>query len=183
MALLKVAHLGHPVLRKAAEPLNRKELRSTECQRFIDDLVETMREYDGVGLAAPQVHESVRVVVYEVAANPRYPEAPSVPLTVLVNPVVTPLSDTVEEGWEGCLSLPDLRGRVPRHTEIQVEALDRRGKPLRYIAKEFHARVVQHECDHLDGVVFVDRMRDLSTLAFLPEFLRYAGVDGDVDVD
>jgi peptide deformylase len=184
MALLKVAHLGNPVLRKVAQPVATEQLRAPELQLFIDDLIDTMREYDGVGLAAPQVHQSIRIVVYEVAANPRYPDTPSsAPLTVLVNPVLTPLTEQTDEDWEGCLSLPDLRGRVPRTTEIRVEAQDREGRPLSYIAKEFHARVVQHECDHLDGRVFLDRMTDMSTLHFLPEFQRYALDDDDDDDD
>ena len=178
MALLKVARLGHPVLRKVAKPIAPAKLASPALQRLIDDMVETMHEYQGVGLAAPQVHESVRLVVYEMKAGRR---GARIPLTVLVNPVLTPLTEKTEEDWEGCLSLPDLRGRVPRFTRLRVEALDRNGKPLAFTAKEFLARVVQHECDHLDGTVFLDRMTDLSSLAFLPEFLRYAGVDGDIE--
>jgi len=174
MALLKVARLGHPLLRQVAEPVVLSELGTPAVQSLIDDLVDTMREYDGVGLAAPQVHESVQIVVYEVETNQRYPDAPATPLTVLVNPVITALTEQQEEDWEGCLSLPDLRGRVPRYTEIQVDAIDRDGESLSYTAKGFHARVVQHECDHLQGVAFVDRMKDLTSLSFLEEFVRYA---------
>ena len=120
MAILKVARLGNPVLRKIAAPLTSREIRSPSCQKFIDDMIETMKEYDGVGLAADQVHESKQIAVLEVAKNPRYPDKPHVPLTVLINPKISPLTDEMEEDWEGCLSIPDIRGRVPRHKSIQV---------------------------------------------------------------
>jgi peptide deformylase len=175
MAILKVARLGHPVLRQVAAPLAVRRLRSAGVQRLIDDLIETMRSEDGVGLAAPQVHVPLRVVAYEMTGDQRAPAATADPLRVLVNPALTVLDEATEEDWEGCLSLPDLRGRVPRWSRIRVDALDRRGQPLSYTARGFHARVVQHECDHLDGVVFLDRMRDLSSLAFLAEFERFAG--------
>jgi len=173
MAVLKVARLGHPVLRRVAEPVSPEAIRAPEIQRFIDDLIETMDDYDGAGLAAPQVHVSRRIVVYGVDQNPRYPEAESVPLTVLINPRLTPVGTDQEEDWEGCLSLPDLRGKVPRYTALQVDAFGRDGAPLRFTARDFHARVVQHECDHLDGRVYVDRMTSMATLTFLPEFQRY----------
>ena len=173
MAILKVARLGHPVLRCVADPVPSEALAALDTQRLIADMLETMAEYDGVGLAAPQVHVSRRLVVYGVAANPRYPDAPAIPLTVLVNPRITPVGDEQEEDWEGCLSVPDLRGKVPRWTRLQVEAYGRNGRPLRFVAGGFHARVVQHECDHLDGKVFLDRMRSMETLSFLPEFHRY----------
>jgi peptide deformylase len=173
MAVLKVARLGHPVLRRIAELVSPEAIRAPEIQQLIDDMLETMDDHDGAGLAAPQVHVSRRVVVYGVEANPRYPDAEEVPLTVLVNPVVTPVGDTQEEDWEGCLSVPDMRGMVPRFTGVRVEASDRHGKPLRFTAEGFHARVVQHECDHLDGRVYLDRMRSMATLTFLPEFQRY----------
>ena len=173
MSILKVARLGNPVLRKVAEPLSREELRSAAIQRLIDDMIETMKEYDGVGLAADQVHESRQIAVLEVVDNPRYPKKPPVPLTVLVNPRITPLTDEMEEDWEGCLSVPDLRGQVPRFKSIQVEAWDRKGAALRFVASGFHARVIQHEWDHLNGKVYLDRMGDLTTLSFLTEFARY----------
>ena len=173
MAILKVSRLGHPVLRKATEAVLAHEIQSPACQKFIDDMVETMKEYDGVGLAADQVHESKQIAVLEVAENPRYPDKPKVPLTVLINPKVTPLSDEMEDDWEGCLSIPDLRGQVPRYKSIRVEALDRSGNELIFVANDFHARVIQHEWDHLNGKVYLDRMRDLSTLSFLTEFARY----------
>jgi peptide deformylase len=173
MSILKVTRLGHPVLRKVAENVALPELQSPALQKFIDDMIETMKEYEGVGLAADQVFESKQVAVLEVADNPRYPDKPGVPLTVLVNPKVTPLADEWEEDWEGCLSIPDLRGRVPRYKSIRVQALDRNGNAIDFIATDFHARVIQHEFDHLNGKVYLDRMRDLSTLTFLQEFTRY----------
>ena len=173
MSILKVARLGHPVLRQVTANLPERELQSAAMQKFIDDMIETMKEYDGVGLAADQVHESKQVAVLEVANNPRYPNKPDVPLTVLVNPKVTPLSDALEEDWEGCLSIPDLRGKVPRYTSVRVQAWDRNGQELDYVATGFHARVIQHEFDHLNGKLYVDRMRDLTTLSFLQEFGRY----------
>lgn len=173
MSILKVARLGHPVLRQVTANLVQPELQSAPLQKFIEDMIETMKEYDGVGLAADQVHESKQIAVLEVADNPRYPSKPQVPLTVLVNPRITSLSDETEEDWEGCLSIPDLRGKVPRYKRIRVEAWDRHGKPLDFIASDFHARVIQHEYDHLNGKLYIDRMRDFSTLSFLQEFARY----------
>ncbi len=173
MSILKVTRLGHPVLRKVTENVSVKELKSAAMQKFIDDMVETMKEYDGVGLAADQVFTSKQVAVLEVADNPRYPNKAKVPLAVLINPQITPLSDDLEDDWEGCLSIPDLRGRVPRYKSIHVTALDRNGKQLDFVANDFHARVIQHEYDHLNGKVYLDRMRDLSTLTFLQEFSRY----------
>jgi peptide deformylase len=173
MSILKVTRLGNPVLRRIAEEIPPGQIGSPELQKFIDDMIETMREYDGVGLAAVQVHEAKQIAVLEVADNPRYPQKPRVPLSVLINPKMTPLSDEMEEDWEGCLSINELRGRVPRYKSIRVRALDRNGKELDFTATGFHARVIQHEWDHLNGKVFLDRMRDLSTLTHLQEFARY----------
>jgi len=173
MAILKVTRLGHPVLRQVAEFVAPETIAQPKFQQFIDDMIETMHEYEGVGLAAPQVHVSQQVAVLEVAKHPRYPDAPSVPLTVLINPQVTVVAETTVDGWEGCLSIPDLRGVVPRYSELRVEALDRHGKPLDFIAKDFHARVVQHEYDHLQGKVYLDRMPSLDTLTHLTEWQRY----------
>jgi peptide deformylase len=173
MSILKVTRLGHPVLRQVTEHVAPPELQSPAMQKFIDDMIETMKEYEGVGLAADQVHESKQIAVLEVADNPRYPQKPRVPLTVLVNPKITPLSEEMEEDWEGCLSVPDLRGRVLRYKSIHVQAWDRTGNELDFVADDFHARVIQHEFDHLNGKVYLDRMRDLSTLTFLQEFARY----------
>ncbi|MSP38518.1 MAG: peptide deformylase [Deltaproteobacteria bacterium] len=173
MSILKVTRLGHPVLRQVTKNISVKELKSPAMQKFIDDMVETMKEYDGVGLAADQVFTSKQLAVLEVADNPRYPRKAKVPLTVLVNPKVTPMSDAMEDDWEGCLSIPDLRGLVPRYKTIRVQARDRLGKKLDFIANGFHARVIQHEFDHLNGKVYLDRMRDFTTLSFLQEFSRY----------
>ena len=182
MAILKVARLGHPILRQIAEPVSPEAIASPEIQRLIDDMLETMDEYDGAGLAAPQVHVSRRIVIYGVHGNPRYPDAEDVPLTVLVNPKISPTTSEMVEDWEGCLSVPDLRGQVPRYTRIKVDAYGRDGRPLRFSADGFHARVVQHECDHLDGTVYLDRMRSMASLSFLPEFQKYTlGRDDDVD--
>jgi len=173
MAILKVARLGHPVLRQLAAPVPLGRIRSAETQRLIDDMIETMREYNGAGLAAPQVHVLQQICVIEVHGNPRYPDAPAIPLTVLINPVVTALTEETEDGWEGCLSVPDMRGIVPRATSVRLEALDREGNRVDVVAKEFFARVIQHETDHLHGRVYLDRMRDLSTLTHLAEWNRY----------
>jgi peptide deformylase len=173
MAILKVARLGHPVLRTVTAPVSPREIQARGFQKFIDDMIETMKEYDGVGLAADQVHESKQIAVLEVATNPRYPDKPTVPLTVLINPKISPLTDEMEEDWEGCLSIPELRGRVPRYKTIRVQAWDRNGKDLEFSAEDFHARVIQHEWDHLNGKVYLDRMADLSTLTFLTELGRY----------
>ena len=177
MAILKIARMGHPVLRAKARALSASEIRSPEAQRLIDDMFETMREYQGVGLAAPQVHESLRIFVAGFAtADDEDEDADddrTVPLMALINPEITPAGDVVVEDWEGCLSIPDIRGRVPRARQIVVRAYDRRGKQIELKASGFTARVIQHETDHLDGVLFFDRMRGFETLTFLDEFGRY----------
>jgi peptide deformylase len=169
MSILKVARIGHPVIRAAARDLTRDEIRSPELQRLIDDMRVTMYEYEGVGLAAPQIHESLRLAVLEVQkSDDRADEG--VPFTVLINPKVIPLGEETIDGWEGCLSIPDMRGLVPRYARLRLEALDRRGTPFVVEAAGFHARVIQHECDHLAGNVYLDRMRDMRTLSFIKEF-------------
>jgi peptide deformylase len=173
MAILKVARLGHPVLRQQAQPVTPDQIRSAGVQQLIDDMIETMREYDGAGLAANQVHVPRQIAVIEVQRNPRYPEAPEIPLTVVINPVVTPLTEETEDGWEGCLSVPDMRGVVPRCTAVRLECLDREGNPVSLVAKDFFARVIQHETDHLHGIVYVDRIRDMRTLSHIAEWQRY----------
>ena len=172
MSILKVARIGHPVVRAAARDLTPEEIRSPAIQRLIDDMRVTMYEYEGVGLAAPQIHESLRLAVLEVPGSDKR-SGEAVSFTVLVNPKVTPLGPETVEGWEGCLSIPDLRGLVPRFTRLRLEALDRQGKPYAVEAEGFHARVVQHECDHLDGGVYLDRMRDMRTLSFIKELHDY----------
>lgn len=172
MSLLKVARIGHPVVRAAARELPGEAIRSAEIQRLIDDMKETMHEYDGVGLAAPQVHVSLRLAVIEVPPSDERAED-AIPFTVLVNPVVTPLGEEKLLSWEGCLSIPDLRGAVPRFARVRLEAVDRDGEGYSVEASGFFARVIQHECDHLEGRVFLDRMEDLRTLSFLKEFETY----------
>jgi peptide deformylase len=169
MSILKVARMGHPVLRRRARPLDRADIRNPAVQKFIDDMIETMYEYHGVGLAAPQVHEGLRLFVAMLDEEPgEESEA-----LVVVNPEITPNSAATEEGWEGCLSIPDIRGMVPRHTDITVKALDRNGKALELRLRGFPARVAQHETDHLDGVLFFDRMKSMQSLTFLEEFSRF----------
>jgi peptide deformylase len=172
MAILKVARLGHPVLRSPSRAVTSDELRSSEIQRLIDDMIETMYDYDGVGVAAPQVHVGLRLAVLEVPESDER-SRDAVPLTVLVNPEITPLGEETEMGWEGCLSIPELRGQVPRFLRLRLSALDRDGKPYTIEAERFHARVIQHECDHLAGNVYLDRMDGLRTLAYQRELERH----------
>jgi peptide deformylase len=169
MSILKVARIAHPVVRSPANPVPKEAFRDRLFQKLVDDMRETMHEYEGVGLAAPQVHEGLRLAVIEVPGSDERSRA-VVPFMVLVNPVATPIGDEREEGWEGCLSIPDLRGIVPRWKRLKLEALDRHGKPYTLEAQDFFARVVQHECDHLDGNVYIDRMRDMRSLTFIKEF-------------
>ncbi|MBI4341131.1 MAG: peptide deformylase [Candidatus Omnitrophica bacterium] len=173
MSILKVARLGHPVIRKPSASVPKETIASPEVQRFIDDMIETMSEYDGVGLAAPQVHISKQVAVIEVRQNRRYPGEGPIPLTVLINPKILSASKKQLEDWEGCLSVNDFRGRVPRAESLEVEAYNRKGEKVKFHAHGFFARIIQHECDHLAGKVFLDRMPNLSTLAHLNEFARY----------
>jgi len=168
MSILKVSRLGHPVLRMQAPPVSPQFLATPAIQKLIDDMVETMVEYYGVGLAAPQVHESLSLAVLE-SHGPRG----DFPLMVLVNPEVTVLDEEMIEDWEGCLSIPEFRGRVPRWRKLRVDALDRKGKKIQFTAEGFFARVIQHEFDHLMGKVYLDRMRDLQTLSHFAEFQRY----------
>jgi len=182
MAILKVSRLGHPVLRAKARALDPKSIASPGVQRLIDDMFETMREYSGVGLAAPQVHEGVRLFVAGLKPGSVGAEVAGhddMPLMALVNPEITLVGEPAELGWEGCLSIPDIRGRVPRAPEVRVQALDRHGKPVRFTAKGFPARVIQHEYDHLDGVLFFDRMTTFESLTFLDEYDRYWSHDDD----
>ena len=174
MSLLKIARLGDPILRKRAIEVDTAEISSLAIQTFIDDMIETMRDGEGVGLAAPQVHAARRIFIVEVkGANPRYPNRPQVPLTVIINPEIIEHSAETEDDWEGCLSIPDLRGRVPRWQSLILKGLDREGKPLTLEANGFFARVIQHELDHLDGIMFLERMEDFSTLTHLREFERF----------
>lgn len=173
MTLLKITQIGHPVLRQRARELSREELLAPETQQFIDDLVETMRDASGAGLAAIQVHHPVRIVAIEVKDNPRYPYKPNVPLTIVVNPVLTLRGEERFENYEGCLSVPNLRGLVERSAEVMVTGMNRDGSPFERAARGLTAGTFQHECDHLDGVLFVDRVKDPKTLCTWAEFDRY----------
>lgn len=173
MSILKIARMGHPVLRGIAEPI--EDPTAPEIHQLIRDMVETLEDIGGAGLAAPQVHASLRLVLYQVPATritgmaldqPR-------PLSVLINPVIMPETDQKELGWEGCLSVPGLRGAVPRWTRIRYTGLDQEGNAVDIVAEGFHARVVQHECDHLDGVLYPQRMTDLRLMGFVEETLKY----------
>ncbi len=164
MAILQVARMGHPVLRQLAAIVPSEEVATAEFQRFCDDLLESMYEQDGAGLAAPQVFVSKRVVVFEL-------DEESGPMFV-INPVVTPVGSETTTGYEGCLSLPDMRGMVRRFVSVRVSAVDRAGDPLVFVAHDWAARIVQHECDHLDGVLYIDRAEPKS-MTFLKEFRRH----------
>lgn len=169
----KIATIGHPVLRLPARRVSPEELAAPETQRFIDDLVATMRDANGAGLAANQVHEPIQICAIEVSDNPRYPYKPNIPLTVLVNPELEPVGDETFENYEGCLSVPDLRGVVERHLHLRLRALDRRGQPIDEVVHGLKAGTVQHEVDHLRGVLFVDRVADPRTLTTWAEYRRH----------
>lgn len=173
MSILKVSRMGHPVLRQRARPVEKAEIRDPRFQKFVDDMIATMHEYNGVGLAGPQVHEGLRLFVAMLDSGD---EAEA---SVIINPVITPADDRIVEGWEGCLSIPEIRGRVPRAHKIVVKALDRQGRTLEIEADDFPARVIQHETDHLDGVLFLDRMTSMSSLTYLDEYSRYHARDSD----
>jgi len=173
VTLLKIAQIGHPVLRQRAREVTREELASPAMQAFIDDLVETMRDANGAGLAAIQVHNPVRIFAVEVHDNPRYPYKPNIPLTIVVNPVLTPLTTDTFENYEGCLSVPNLRGVAERFTEVRVAGWDRHGEPYERLARGLTAGTFQHENDHLDGKIFVDRVKDPSTFCTWAEFDRF----------
>jgi peptide deformylase len=164
MAVRPVLKMGHPLLQQVAAPVTAFGTR--ELLDLVADMDDTMRALDGAGLAAPQIGVPLRVVIFEVRRNPRYPDAEEVPYTVLVNPELTPLGAAKEDGWEGCLSVPGLRGVVPRHVRLRYRGCDAHGMPVDRTVEGFHARVVQHEVDHLDGILYPMRMRDLSRFGF-----------------
>ena len=179
MSILKVARLGHPVLRAKARPIDRAEIGTPAVQQLIDDMLETMREYHGIGLAAPQVHESVRIFVAGLEEeDKRTGETEIVPIAV-VNPEITAVGRDLVEDWEGCLSIPDIRGKVPRNRRVRLRGFGREGEPLDMELEDFQARVFQHENDHLNGVLFFDRMKSFETLAFLDEYSRFWAKDKD----
>jgi peptide deformylase len=170
----EIVEVGHPVLRERAGELTREELASDDVQWLIDDMIETMRAANGAGLAANQVGETVRVAVVEVRdGNPRYPYKPPIPLTVMVNPLIEPLDEDVEQINEGCLSVPNVRGEVPRHMNIRLRYLDREGREHEEVRRGLTAGTFQHELDHLDGILFLDRVSDPSTLSTWDQFERF----------
>lgn len=173
MPIRKIAQIGHPVLRTPARPLTRQELQSPQLQDLIDDLIATMHDADGAGLAAPQIYEPLQLCAIEVGNNPRYPYKPKIPLTVLVNPVLTPTTDEAFSNFEGCLSVPNLRGRVDRVLGVRVQAWDRHGRELDFVARGISAGTFQHEVDHLNATLFVDRVRDPRSLCTWQEFERH----------
>jgi len=163
MAIRGVLRMGEPLLRQVAAPVTRFD---AELAALLADMDDTMRSLNGAGLAAPQIGVSLRVVIFELKDNPRYPHLTPVPYTVLVNPELTPLGDEQDEGWEGCLSVPGMRGLVPRHRRLRYRGCDARGLPIDRTVEGFHARVVQHEVDHLDGILYPQRVRDLRNFGF-----------------
>jgi len=164
VAIRPVLKMGHPLLRQVALPVTAFGTR--EMLELVRDMDDTMRALNGAGLAAPQVGVSLRVVIFEVTRNPRYPDAGEVPYTVLINPELTPLGDETEDGWEGCLSVPGLRGLVPRYRRLRYRGYDANGVPIDRSVEGFHARVVQHEVDHLDGILYPMRLRSLHDLGY-----------------
>ncbi len=172
MSILKVARMGNPVLRAKARPVERSEIQRSGFQKLVDDMIETMNEYRGIGLAAPQVHESLRLVIVGIQPDDA-DEDGTIEVLPLINPEWTSVGNEIVEGWEGCLSIPEVRGRVPRPREIRLRAYDRKGNRIDRAFAGYPARVIQHEADHLDGVLFVDRMRSLDTLTYTDEYVRY----------
>lgn len=167
MAVKTVLRMGHPVLKKVAQPVT--EFNTPELNGLLTDMFDTMDAMDGAGLAAPQIGVSLRVVVFSVGQNPRYPDAEAVPQTILINPQINPVGERIQEDWEGCLSIPGMRGLVPRHEEIIYRGQDENGQEFERHVSGFHARVVQHEVDHLDGVLYPQRIRDMTQFGFLDE--------------
>ena len=164
MAVRPVLRMGDPVLLQRARPVERFD--TPELHELLRDMDDTMRAKSGAGIAAPQIGVSLQVVMFGVGANPRYPDAEQVPYTVLVNPVLEPIGEEMEEGWEGCLSVPGMRGLVPRYTKLRYRGFDQHGKPIDRTVSDFHARVVQHEVDHLNGILYPMRIRDLRNFGF-----------------
>ena len=164
MSVRRVLKMGDPLLYRKAESV--QQFNTPELDKLVADMFDTMAELSGAGLAAPQIGVSQRVAIFGVEANPRYPHVEPVPTTVLVNPVLTPIGHDMEDGWEGCLSVPGLRGLVTRHLNLRYTGFDQLGKPIDRTVSGFHARVVQHECDHLDGILYPMRLRDIRLLGF-----------------
>jgi len=173
VSVREIVHVGNPVLRERSRDVTRDELASVETQRLIDDLIDTMHAANGAGIAAPQIGELVRIATIEVSHNPRYPYKPPIPLTVVVNPVITFLDDELVEINEGCLSVPGMRGNVMRHVNIRVRYWDRHGDEHDEIKRGLTAGTFQHELDHLDGVLFLDRVHDTHSLTTWEQFDRF----------
>ena len=169
MAIRDILKMGNPDLLKVSEPV---DFQKDDLTTLIEDMKETMKANDGAGLAAPQIGVFKRLVIFGFDTNDRYPEADSVPFTVLINPIITTLSDEKENGWEGCLSVPGLRGVVPRYTHIKYEGYDAEGKKIEREVEDFHARVVQHECDHLDGILYPMKIEDYRYFGFHEEIFK-----------
>ena len=173
MTVREILHVGNPLLRERSPEITRDELASSAMQQLIDDLIDTMHAANGAGIAAPQVGELVRIATVEVADNPRYPYKPRIPLTVLVNPIIEPLDDEVVEVNEGCLSVPNMRGNVMRHVSVRVRWWDRSGAEHDEVRRGLTAGTFQHECDHLDGLLFLDRVHDTRSLTTWEQFERF----------
>ena len=167
MAVRTVLRMGHPLLQQVAAPVER--FGTAELRQLVTDMDDTMRALSGAGIAAPQIGVSLRAVIFEVTRNPRYPQAEPVPYTVLLNPVLDPLGNERDEAWEGCLSVPGLRGIVARHTKLRYRGFDLDGRPVDRTVTGFHARVVQHEVDHLDGILYPMRVADMRSFGFEDE--------------
>ncbi len=164
MTVRRVLKMGDPLLYRQAEPV--REFNTPDLDTLINDMFETLAALNGAGLAAPQIGVSQRVVIFSVESNPRYPDVEPVPTTVLINPLLTPIGNEMDDGWEGCLSVPGLRGLVGRYKQLRYTGFDQRGQPIDRTVSGFHARVVQHECDHLDGILYPMRLRDIRLLGF-----------------
>lgn len=177
MSVKTVLRMGEPLLFAVAEPV--ATFDTPELHALIQDMQDTMAHMNGAGIAAPQIGVSLRVVIFGVGANPRYPDAEQVPYTVLINPILTPIGDVVEDGWEGCLSVPGMRGLVPRYERLHYTGFDQYGKPIDRMVSGFHARVVQHECDHLDGILYPMRIKDLRKFGYTDVLFPGADIQDD----
>ena len=175
MAIKPVLRMGDPRLLQPSRPI--KKFRTVELNELINDLRDTMASLQGAGLAAPQIGVNLQVVIFGVDENPRYPDAEAVPFTLLINPKLTPLDDAIEEGWEGCLSVPGMRGLVPRFLNLRYQGFDEKGKKIERTVSNFHARVVQHECDHLAGILYPMRIRDMRNFGFTAELFPGEDID------
>lgn len=164
MPVKEVLKMGHPILQQVAAPVT--AFNTSELDDLIEDMYDTMEALDGAGLAAPQIGVAQRIVIFWVEENPRYPDIEPVPNTVLINPEITPLTDSMQDGWEGCLSVPGLRGLVPRYTDIKYSGYNPHGERIERTASDFHARVIQHEVDHLDGILYPSRITDMNAFGY-----------------